>query len=93
MRRQFFNVVLLVGLVLATACSTGSRQDVASDSSDTPLTQAPDLNLETSALDETARSEVPPALAVLDRSTITGEVFEPSSLAGNEVLLWFWAPW
>ncbi len=58
-----------------------------------PVTLAQDPILGSSDLVEKVGTEVPSLLKVLERSTISGEVFEPSSLAGNEVLLWFWAPW
>jgi hypothetical protein len=40
-----------------------------------------------------AKNPVPVELAVLERSTLNGAMFDPASLAGKEVLLWFWAPW
>ena len=36
---------------------------------------------------------VPVALAVLERPTLDGVMFDPGSLKGKEILLWFWAPW
>jgi len=46
-----------------------------------------------SASRDKAESTVPVELAVLERSTLNGAMFDPTSLAGKEVLLWFWAPW
>ena len=40
-----------------------------------------------------AKNPVPVELAVLERSTLNGAMFDPASLAGKEILLWFWAPW
>ncbi len=79
--------------MLPASCSSAERQEVASQPRDTPVTLAQDPLLGTSGLVEKVGTEVPVPLTVLERSTISGEVFEPSSLAGNEVLLWFWAPW
>ena len=36
---------------------------------------------------------VPVALAMLERPTLDGVMFDPGSLTGKEILLWFWAPW
>ncbi|MCS5687728.1 MAG: hypothetical protein VX785_12130 [Actinomycetota bacterium] len=39
------------------------------------------------------RTGVPVLLTVLERPTLNGATFDPASLAGRDVLLWFWAPW
>lgn len=46
-----------------------------------------------SASRDKTETTVPAELAVLERSTLNGAMFDPTSLAGKEVLLWFWAPW
>ena len=54
----------------------------------------PDVILESdSASDQPAKITAPVELAVLERPTLNGAMFDPTSLAGEEVLLWFWAPW
>ncbi|MED5293490.1 MAG: hypothetical protein VYB56_06510 [Actinomycetota bacterium] len=64
-----------------------------SDSVVTTITQSKTASVETSLLVEKVGAGVPVALTVLEGPTISGDTFLPSSLAGREVLLWFWAPW
>ena len=92
-RCRFFSVVLFATLVPLASCSSTDQQKGVSAPIDTQVTLPPDLRVSTSALVEKVGTEVPVALTVLERPTISGELFEPVSLAGREVLLWFWAPW
>jgi hypothetical protein len=92
-RCYFLAAVLVVSLVFPTSCSDTDRHDVASKASDTPVTVTQVLGSDTSAVIEKIATEVPVPLTVLERSDISGQLFDPASLAGREVLLWFWAPW
>ncbi|MBA52158.1 MAG: hypothetical protein CL456_08610 [Acidimicrobiaceae bacterium] len=93
MRHHFLNVVVATVLVLSASCSTANQPEGLSHSEPTAVTQSNDTGTETSALVEKVDTGIPVALTVLERSTISGDMFVPSSLAGREVLLWFWAPW
>lgn len=93
MRRHFSIVVVATTLVLSASCSTANKTEVLSDSVLTTVTQSKAASVDTSALVEKVGAGVPVALTVLERPTISGDAFVPSSLAGREVLLWFWAPW
>ncbi|MFL2986136.1 MAG: hypothetical protein ACJZ57_02715 [Candidatus Poriferisodalaceae bacterium] len=93
MRRHFSNIVVATVLVLSASCSTASQPDALSQSAATTVTHSSNTNTGTSKLVEKVSAGVPVALTVLERSTISGDAFVPASLAGREVLLWFWAPW
>lgn len=93
MRRHFLNVVVVTVLVLSASCSTANQPEVLSHSEPGTVAQSSSASTETSVLVERVGTGVPVALTVLERSTISGDTFVPSSLAGREVLLWFWAPW
>jgi len=92
-RRQFPNVVVATTLVLSASCSTANQAEDLSNPVLTTVTQPKSASVETSVLVEKVGAGIPVALTVLERSTISGDAFVPSSLAGREVLLWFWAPW
>ncbi|WP_420624423.1 hypothetical protein [Candidatus Poriferisodalis sp.] len=49
---------------------------------------------EGSSADESASAaETRPEILLLDTSQVDGQPFELAAAVGNDVLLWFWAPW
>jgi hypothetical protein len=75
------------------ACSSDSASDVV-NGVDTSVPKQRDVLLDSvSEPGGKAKSTVPVELAILERSTLNGAMFDPASLAGKDVLLWFWAPW
>ena len=42
---------------------------------------------------QTAQIETRPEILQLALPQLDGAVFDPNSVAGRDVLLWFWAPW
>lgn len=75
------------------ACSSDGASDGLGGVGVSVLNQPDVLFDGGSASGDKAESTVPVELAVLERSTLSGAMFDPTSLAGKEVLLWFWAPW
>lgn len=71
-------IVLAVGL-LATACGTASVDTNA----------AP----ESTAAESAAPSEGGPGLPQLVADTVAGSQLDTNSLVGQDVVVWFWAPW
>lgn len=75
------------------ACSSDGASDGVGGVDVSVLNQPDVLFDGGSASDDKAKNTVPVELAMLERSTLSGAMFDPTSLAGKEVLLWFWAPW
>ncbi len=93
MRHRFPTAVVVITLALSASCSTADQTEVLANPEVTAAGQSKNTGIETSGLVEKIGMGVPVALSVLESSTISGDPFTPSSLAGREVLLWFWAPW
>jgi hypothetical protein len=75
------------------ACSSDGASG-GLDGADVSVLKQPEVLFDGgSASRDKAESTVPVELVVLERSTLNGAMFDPTSLAGKEVLLWFWAPW
>ena len=93
MRALLHNAVLSLSILAVGACSSGSESDVLSRGTVSESKQHYVLADRDSAPVEKVQNKLPVGLAVLESSTLGGEMFDPMSLAGKEVLLWFWAPW
>ena len=74
---------LLVAMTLAFAL-------LATACGGTATTDAPDTTQSASSSEDAAPAE---AQASLVASTISGGQIDFGSLAGQDVVLWFWAPW
>ena len=83
--------LLLVAVVLlAVACGSSGSESTATGSVATP---APASTAEFSTAGPVAPgNDVPEALA-FSGATLGGGTFEGPSVVGNDLLLWFWAPW
>ena len=77
--------VLLIGLLIASACGS----DTASD---TQQTDAPPAVATTTAPPGSPAQDVPEALRFRAPLVGGGEI-DASTLAGKPVVLWFWAPY
>ncbi|MCS5674133.1 MAG: hypothetical protein NZ605_03905 [Acidimicrobiales bacterium] len=93
MRALLHNAVLCLSILAVCACSSGSESHVLSSGTVSVPKQHYVLADRDSAPVEKVQNKLPVELAVLESSTLGGEMFDPMSLAGKEVLLWFWAPW
>ena len=93
MRELLHNAVLCLSILAVCACSSGSESHVLSSGTVSVSKQHYVLADRDSAPVEKVQNKLPVQLAVLESSTLGGEMFDPMSLAGKEVLLWFWAPW
>lgn len=89
----FRQSAIVLGLVLLVSCDTGGVSEGSVGSTIPSTTTRTEVTIENPVAVEKLDAVVPAALTVLERSTVFGELFDPSSLAGREVLLWFWAPW
>ncbi|WP_062137719.1 thioredoxin domain-containing protein [Demequina aestuarii] len=87
--------------LLLTGCAAGAS-DITSPSPAPPSTTsaapepaitAADATPEDSAADSDVSVEVPEALRFEATLLANGEVFDGTSLAGQDVLIWIWAPW
>ncbi|HCB34331.1 MAG TPA: hypothetical protein DEP69_04005 [Acidimicrobiaceae bacterium] len=88
---------LLAAALLAGACGS-STSDVPVNAAAAEPDEVPSTSAAASA--GTAPSpaqpdlvETRPAVLQLARTQLDGAVFDPDSVAGRNVLLWFWAPW
>ncbi|MBD8078197.1 redoxin domain-containing protein [Cellulosimicrobium arenosum] len=93
-------VVLLAGTLGACATSgtsdTGDGAgDAATDTSATPEESDPEdaATDDTTAQDDAQPADVDPDLLQVSGTTLDGEQLDLASLAGEPVVLWFWAPW
>lgn len=83
-------VAILAALALfATACGGGSDAALAAGSQD--VDAAPAEAAAPSVADD-VEAAAEPAISLV-ASTITGDQIDFASLAGDDVVLWFWAPW
>lgn len=104
MRRTFATTaaVAAAALVLA-ACSTGDDTDASTASSPSPAVQetaeptaeSPEPSADPAAEEPEAEPEPVEVPAALDftSATVDGATFEGASLAGQDAVLYFWAPW
>ena len=79
--------------MVLSSCSSDRGSDGLNGLNVSVLTQPDVVPDSDSASGDPAKSTMPVELAVLERPTLNGAMFDPTSLAGKEVLLWFWAPW
>lgn len=79
--------------VLLLSCDAGGTLKGSVGSNVPSTTDPTGVTVENSVAAEKIGAGVPVALTVLERSSLFGELFDPLSLAGRDVLLWFWAPW
>lgn len=93
MRSRVLALVVLT-MLLATACGTGPGSSGAPPSalaaSTSPTPSGP------SAVPSSTAPSAPPSVPqVLDftAQTVDGQPFQGASLAGQPVVMWFWAPW
>ena len=90
-------VIRLMGTALATlalsSCASDNREVEHEQSAvlQSPATSAP--TPETAPPTSGLATEFPSALEALRSKTLSGETFNPASLIGSDVLIWFWAPW
>jgi len=87
MRPRGFLAVLVTLSLFMTSCGGGSADVATADTVDTANT-APSTE---SASDETPAPAA--SAASLIATTISGEQINFGSLEGQDVVLWFWAPW
>lgn len=106
MRRTFATTAAVAAAALVlSACSTGDDTDAGTASSPSPAaeetaepaTESPEASPEPEA-EEAEPEPEPEAVAVpaaLDFTspTVDGATFEGASLAGQDAVLYFWAPW
>jgi cytochrome oxidase Cu insertion factor (SCO1/SenC/PrrC family) len=76
-RRRTATLAVFVACLLATSC--GGSSDEASTAPSTTAAPAGDV-LPASTFEVTA-------------TTVDGDSYDLSQLAGTDVILWFWAPW
>ncbi len=83
-------------ILVATACgpstdrsSIDSTTTVAAAVTAPPTTQASDESSSTAEQSVESRA----LILALAGPQLGGGTFDPQSVAGREVLLWFWAPW
>ena len=78
---------LVLTLLAATGCgSEGEEKTASPDMASSPAATA-------SAAPEGSPSTETPALWKFKATSLKGEAFDGSTLAGKPVVLWFWAPW
>ena len=69
--------------VLATACGTAPTEEAA----------APVDNAEAAAVEEAEAAGGGAGLPTLVADTVGGAQIDTNSLEGQDVVVWFWAPW
>lgn len=91
MRRHIHRLVpvAMAAVVLALA-ACGGEDPAEPEQQPDPTTQAPAPP--TGSADAEQPAEVPDSLAFAG-TTVGGESFDAAQLAGEPVVLWFWAPW
>ena len=75
----------------AAAASADAGDDSAGDSGDGASEDAAATPATTAA--SAAPAETRPEILLLDTQQLDGQQFDLAATAGNDVLLWFWAPW
>ena len=90
-------LVSLFGAAALTAAACGSAAEVAVPSDQTATGQAATSAVEADSGQEQAESAgqeaVPASLLSGEFETIAGSSIDLASLQGEDVVLWFWAPW
>ncbi len=71
-----------------TAAATSAAEAPATTSGGTDTGAAAEPTATTAAVQET-RAEI----LLLEGALLDGQQFDLAAAAGNDVLLWFWAPW
>ena len=82
---------LVLTLLAATGCGSEGEEKTASP--DTASSPAATTAATASAAPEGSPSTETPALWKFKATSLKGEAFDGSTLAGKPVVLWFWAPW
>lgn len=85
--RKLGALVVAAGLALS-ACG-GSTDSATTAGPETTATSQADPGGTTGDAGAETRDEI----LRLERPTLDGAVFEADTVAGRDVLLWFWAPW
>jgi thiol-disulfide isomerase/thioredoxin len=92
MRRRthrWLPVVTAVAALVLAACGSDDPAEPQQQPGPDPTTQAPAPSANPADGEE---AEVPDSLAFTG-TTVAGESFDAAELAGEPVVLWFWAPW
>ncbi|MEO3784775.1 redoxin family protein [Actinocorallia sp. B10E7] len=82
--RKLISVLVMTALA-ATACGSEEKEEKPSAASSTTVTA--------SAEPEKSSAAETPALWKFQATSLDGKPFDGSSLTGEPVVLWFWAPW
>ena len=102
MRAVLVGAVLCLAMTGLGACSSDRTSVVLGDVTESTTPRDVSVSVaqqhgvipdEEPTLAKNMGTGVPVALAVLERPTLDGAIFDPGSLTGKEILLWFWAPW
>ena len=88
-RRSVIAMLAALALV-ATACGGGS--DTAVATADDSAVAASSSEAAPAEADAEPEAEAAPAISLV-ADTISGGQIDFASLAGQDVVLWFWAPW
>ncbi|WP_428119217.1 hypothetical protein [Candidatus Poriferisodalis sp.] len=75
----------------ATTAAAAASADAGDDSGDGTSQDAVAAPTTTAA--SAAPAETRPEILLLDTQQLDGQQFDVAAAAGNDVLLWFWAPW
>ena len=73
----------------ASQSASGNDASSSGDDSDTTINDG----AATSSNSALADTLLPSSVTSLSHQTIDGQTFELANLAGQDVVLWFWAPW
>ena len=102
MRAVLVGAVLCLAMTGLGACSRDRTSVVLGDVTESTTPRDVSVSVaqqrgvipdEEPTLAENVGIGVPVALAMLERPTLDGVMFDPGTLKGKENLLWFWAPW
>lgn len=87
-------LVVVIALIVA-GCSSADDEATAAGTDvttvETSAATTPPAEIE--AEPEPSGDVLPPATFEGQATTVSGETFELSTLAGQDLILWFWAPW
>ena len=88
-------LVSLFGAVALAAAACGSAAEVAGSSAETATNQTTEAApaAEAGSGEEAGQEAVPASLLSGEFETIAGSSIDLASLQGEDVVLWFWAPW
>lgn len=95
MPRLSLGALLLAGsAVLVVACGGGTGAGGAAPSTGAPAASAPEREPPRGTSPATgAEAGAVPEVLAFSATTLDGGTFEGATLAGRDVVLWFWAPW